>query len=107
MSLDERTKELVKATVPILKERGTEITTRFYQLMFENNPELKNIFNQTNQRKGKQPRALANTVYAAAANIDNLEAILPSVQLIAHKHKSLNIKRSEEHTSELQSRGHL
>lgn len=92
MSLDERTKELVKATVPILKERGTEITKRFYQLMFENNPELKNIFNQTNQRKGKQPKALANTVYAAALHIDNLEAILPVVKQIGEKHRSLNIK---------------
>lgn len=90
--LDEQTKTIIKATVPVLREHGEKITKRFYQLMFENHPELKNIFNQTNQREGKQPRALANTVYAAAANIDNLEAILPNVVSIAHKHKSLNIK---------------
>src|SRR5690625_4027109 len=90
--LDTKTIELVKATVPILEVHGDEITSRFYQLMFENHPELKNIFNQTNQRKGDQPKALANTVYAAAANIDNLEAILPNVKSIAHKHRSLQIK---------------
>lgn len=90
--LDEQTRTIIKATVPVLKEHGEKITKRFYQLMFENHPELKNVFNQTNQREGKQPRALANTVYAAAAHIDNLEAILPKVVSIAHKHKSLNIK---------------
>lgn len=90
--LDQNTIDLVKATVPILQERGAEITKRFYKRMFENNPELKNIFNQTNQRKGDQSKALADTVYAAAAHIDQLEAILPAVMPIAHKHRSLNIK---------------
>src|SRR5690625_995184 len=98
--LDAKTIELVKATVPILEVRGDEITSRFYQLMFENHPELKNIFNQTNQRKGDQSKALANTVYAAAAHIDQLESILSAVTPIAEKHRSLNIKpehyRSEE-----------
>ncbi|WP_284140509.1 NO-inducible flavohemoprotein [Virgibacillus sp. LDC-1] len=92
VGLDEQTKDIIKATVPVLEAHGTEITKRFYQLMLGNHPELKNIFNQTNQRKGDQPKALANTVYAAAANIDNLENILPVVKQIAHKHKSLNIK---------------
>ncbi|MHA6252490.1 NO-inducible flavohemoprotein [Oceanobacillus sp. CAU 1775] len=90
--LDKETREIIKATVPVLKEHGEKITTKFYQLLFENHPELKNIFNQTNQRIGDQPKALANTVYAAAANIDNLEAILPHVKSIAFKHTSLNIK---------------
>jgi len=90
--LDQETREIIKATVPVLEEHGTAITKRFYQMMLENHPELKNIFNQTNQRKGDQPKALANTVYAAAVHIDNLEAILPVVKQIAEKHRSLNIK---------------
>ncbi|HEX6593295.1 MAG TPA: NO-inducible flavohemoprotein [Bacillota bacterium] len=91
-SLDQQTREIVKSTVPVLQEHGAEITARFYELMFANHPELKNIFNQTNQRKGDQPKALANTVYAAATHIDNLEEILPHVKPIAHKHRSLNVK---------------
>ncbi|WP_217587854.1 NO-inducible flavohemoprotein [Lentibacillus saliphilus] len=90
--LDNETKAIIQATVPVLQEYGNQITKRFYELMLGNHPELKNIFNMTNQRKGDQPKALANTVYAAAANIDNLENILPVVKQIAHKHKSLNIK---------------
>src|SRR5690625_1986023 len=91
--LDTKTIELVKATVPILEVHGDEITSRFYQLMFENHPELKNIFNQTNQRKGDQSKALANTVYAAAAHIEQLEAILPAVMPIAEIQRSINIKQ--------------
>ena len=90
--LDKRTIDIIKSTVPVLQERGTEITKRFYEMMLGENPELKNIFNQTNQRKGDQPKALANTVYAAAAHIDQLEEILPVVEQIGHKHRSLNIK---------------
>lgn len=90
--LDEQTIRIVKSTVPVLEEHGAEITKHFYQLLFRNHPELKNIFNQSNQRKGKQPQALANAVYAAAANIDNLEAILSVVKQIGHKHRSLNIQ---------------
>ncbi|MFD2629989.1 NO-inducible flavohemoprotein [Oceanobacillus kapialis] len=90
--LDQTTMDIIKATVPVLAEHGESITKRFYAMMLEAHPELKNVFNQTNQRRGDQPKALANTVYAAAANIDRLEEILPHVKQIAHKHTSLNIK---------------
>lgn len=90
--LDEQTRNTVKATAPVLEEHGVTITTRFYEMMLEAHPELKNIFNETNQQDGTQPRALTNTVYAAAVNIDQLEAILPAVKSIAYKHTSLNIK---------------
>lgn len=60
--------------------------------MFSNHPELLNIFNHANQQKGRQQTALANAVLAAAKHIDELEAILPAVKLIAHKHRSLGIK---------------
>ncbi|GGF17658.1 flavohemoprotein [Halobacillus andaensis] len=90
--LSEKTIQTVKSTVPVLAEHGEAITTHFYQRMFADHPELKNIFNMTNQKAGRQPRALANAVYAAAQHIDNLEAILPTVDQIAEKHRSLNVK---------------
>ncbi|WP_342506801.1 NO-inducible flavohemoprotein [Sporosarcina sp. FSL K6-2383] len=93
--LSQETIKIIKSTVPVLEQHGTTITTVFYKNMFEKHPELLNIFNHANQSQGRQQTALANTVYAAAANIDNLAAILPAVVQIAHKHKSLGIK--EEH----------
>ncbi|MBW7459450.1 nitric oxide dioxygenase, partial [Paenibacillus sepulcri] len=80
---------IIKSTVPVLEVHGTAITTRFYQLLFLNHPELLNIFNHANQKKGKQQAALANAVYAAALHIDHLENILPAVRQISHKHRSL------------------
>lgn len=90
--LDAKTRQIIKDTVPVLQEKGTEITKRFYQLMFKRHPELLNIFNHANQRHGKQQRALADAVYAAAANIDQLDQILPAIKRIGHKHRALGIR---------------
>ncbi|MDR9852762.1 NO-inducible flavohemoprotein [Paenibacillus sp. VCA1] len=90
--LTQETIDIIKSTVPVLEVHGKEITTVFYQLLFENHPELLNIFNHANQREGKQQTALANAVYAAAAHIDHLENILPAVKQIAQKHRALNVK---------------
>lgn len=94
-ALDAKTIEIIKSTVPVLEARGKEITTRFYQLMFSNHPELLNIFNHANQRLGRQQGALANAVYAAAKHIDQLETILPVVKQIGHKHRSLGVKAEQ------------
>lgn len=90
--LSTKTIETIKATVPVLEVYGTQITTVFYKNMFEAHPELLNIFNHANQKKGRQQNALANTVLAAAQNIERLETIIPVVKQIAHKHRSLMIK---------------
>jgi nitric oxide dioxygenase len=90
--LQVKTIEIVKSTVPLLEEKGVEITTCFYQILFAENPQLLNIFNHTNQKKGRQPQALANAVYAAAKYIDQLEVIIPVVKQIGHKHRSLGVK---------------
>ncbi len=71
--LSEKTMQIVKSTAPVLKEKGTEITTCFYKRMFNAHPELKNIFNMSRQQTGGQPKALAFTVLQAAENIDRLE----------------------------------
>ena len=93
--LDQKTIEIIKSTVPALKEHGVTITTTFYKNMFEGNPEVKQLFNMENQESGKQPKALAMTVLAAAENIDNLGALMPAVQKIAEAHCDCFVK--EEH----------
>lgn len=95
MTLTEEQKRIVRSTAPILKENGKEITSIFYKHMFQNHPELLDIFNQTNQKVGTQPLALANTVYFAAENIDHLDVLLPQVMLIAHKHRALTVRADQ------------
>ena len=84
--LDQKTIDIIKSTVPVLKEHGLEITTTFYKNMFINNPEVKPLFNMDKQNSGEQPKALAMTILAAAQNIDNLQAILPVVKNIGEVH---------------------
>lgn len=86
-----KTIEIVKATVPVLEEHGTAITTVFYQNMFNEHPELLDIFNETNQKLGRQQTALAMTVLAAAKHLENLATLLPQVTQISHKHRALQI----------------
>lgn len=90
--LSEETISTIKSTVPLLQEHGLIITTVFYQLLFERNPELKHVFNRANQRDSTQSRALADAVLAYAENIDNLEVLLPAVSRIANKHASIGVE---------------
>lgn len=83
---------IVKSTVPVLAQHGETITTKFYHDMISANPSLKNIFNNTHQATGHQARALAGALYAYAANLDDLGKLSPAIELICHKHVSLNVK---------------
>lgn len=89
--LTEQEKDIIKQTVPLLKEKGTEITSIFYPKLFKAHPELLNMFNQTNQKRGMQSSALAQAVMAAAVNIDNLSVIKPVIMPVAYKHCALQV----------------
>ncbi|WML92131.1 globin domain-containing protein [Thiothrix lacustris] len=86
---------IVQATVGLVREHGTEITSTFYRSMFVTHPELKNLFNMSNQATGGQQQALASAVYAYAANINNPAVLEPVLSRIAHKHASLGIKPAQ------------
>lgn len=89
--LSQSTIDIVKATAPVVAQTGPALTAHFYERMFSHNPELKDIFNMSNQRNGDQREALFNAICGYAANIENLEALLPVVEKIAHKHTSFMI----------------
>ncbi|ELR63397.1 Flavohemoprotein [Photobacterium marinum] len=89
--ISQNTINTIKATAPLLAQTGPALTAHFYQRMFSHNPELKDIFNMSNQRNGDQREALFNAICAYANNIDNLAVLLPAVEKIAHKHTSFMI----------------
>ncbi|MEQ9890243.1 NO-inducible flavohemoprotein [Pectobacterium aroidearum] len=93
--LDNQTIAIVKSTIPLLAETGPKLTAHFYDRMFTHNPELKDIFNMSNQRNGDQREALFNAICAYATNIENLAALLPAVERIAQKHASFNIQADQ------------
>lgn len=90
--LSEKTIAIVKSTAPILEEHGVTLTKHFYKRMFEHNPEVIPFFNPAHQASGAQSKALAGSICAYAANIDNLEVLGGAVELIAQKHASLHVK---------------
>lgn len=90
--LDAQTIAIVKSTIPLLAATGPKLTAHFYDRMFNHNPELKEIFNMSNQRNGDQREALFNAICAYAANIENLATLLPAVEKIAQKHTTFQIK---------------
>lgn len=93
--IDEKTIQIVQSTAPVLKEHSTEIGKRFYELLFEKAPDLNNIFNQTNQKRGLQQKALGYAVYAAGEYITNLDAIKPVIERISQKHRAIGIKAEQ------------
>lgn len=91
MTLTEDQKQILRSTAPIFQEHGKEITSILYKHLFAAHPELLDIFNQTNQKNGTQPFALANTIFLAIENLDHLDVLLPQMQLIAHKHRASTV----------------
>jgi len=89
--LSENARPYIEASVPVLREHGLAITTVFYRNLFDEYPDLTNLFNMSNQANGVQQQSLAAAVFAYAANIDNAAALAPVISRIAHKHASLGI----------------
>ncbi len=90
--LTDQHKQIILATVPLLREGGIALTRHFYHRMFTHHPELKNLFNMGNQNSGKQQTALAMAVLAYAENISNPAVLMPAIDMIGHKHTSLNVR---------------
>lgn len=90
--LSPQTIQIVKAITPAVAANAEMITRRFYERMFTANPEVKAYFNQAHQHSGGQQRALAAAICAYFAHIDDLDALGPAVEVIAHKHCSLGIQ---------------
>lgn len=90
--LTQKTKDIVKATAPVLADHGYDIIKCFYKRMFEAHPELKNVFNIAHQEQGQQQQALARAVYAYAENIEDPGTLMAVLKNIANKHASLGVR---------------
>ncbi|MFI3256004.1 MAG: NO-inducible flavohemoprotein [Psittacicella sp.] len=94
--LGNKTIEIIKSTAPLIAKLDPEVMAgNFYNRMFVENPELKDIFNMRHQITGDQRKALFNSVVAYALNIDNLGALGGTVEKIAQKHTSFRITKEQ------------
>lgn len=92
--VSQKTIEIVKATAPIIKEKGEEITRWMYQLTFVERPDYKRGFENTWMQHldgGGQAHKLAAAVYAYATHIDRLDELATAVNRIAHRHVETRI----------------
>ena len=87
--MNETTKEIIKATAPLLKEKGEEITSVMYPILFEKYPETKELFKNA---EPDQYKKLASAVYAYAANIDKLENLSAGIEKMAMVHVKTDVK---------------
>ncbi|WP_105253883.1 NO-inducible flavohemoprotein [Pseudoalteromonas sp. T1lg75] len=85
----------VQSTIPLIEQAGTAVTDHFYTRMFSHNPELKDIFNLSNQHTGRQRVALFEAIVAYAKNLDNPAVLANAIERIANKHVSFNIKADD------------
>ncbi|CAJ1350796.1 unnamed protein product [Effrenium voratum] len=91
-NLSGQTLEVVKATLPAVAAAGPKFTGHFYQRMFAAHPELLNVFNVTNQRQGRQQKALFSAVAACATNVlEEGKLPLELLEGVNHKHCALNV----------------
>ena len=90
--LTDAQRNIICATVPVLKEHGEAITSEFYRQLFIGHSELLNVFNEANQHKGGQSASLATSILMYAAHIDHIDKIGDMVDYIAHKHSSLEVQ---------------
>jgi nitric oxide dioxygenase len=90
--LTQKTKDVVKATAPVLAEHGYPIIQRFYARLLSAHPELKNLFNMAHQEQGQQQQALARAVYAYAEHIEDPGSLTAVLKNIGSKHASLGVR---------------
>lgn len=84
--------DIVKRTIPMLREHGETLTRHFYARLFAHHPEVRRYFNPAHQRSGGQQRALAAAILAYAQHIDDPAALADAIEVIAQKHASLTIQ---------------
>jgi len=89
MSLSPKTVEIVKATAAPVAANAEAITTRMYEILFANHPEVKPMFENADSDQHKK---LAAAVSAYAANIDNLGALSKAVEKMAATHVKVAVK---------------
>lgn len=89
MTLTEETMTIVESTAPILKERGVEITTHFYNELFAAHPGVMDMFTTPT---GLQAERLAGAVLAYATNIRHLDVLGPAVERMVAAHVAADVQ---------------
>ncbi|MCG8922172.1 globin domain-containing protein [Lentzea sp. CC55] len=90
--LSPKSASLVEATLPAVGAAIGEISSLFYERMFEEHPILlRDVFNRGNQANGTQSQALARSIAAFASGLIAGRTPDDMMRRIAHKHVSVGV----------------
>ncbi len=87
--MTENTKEIIKSTIPFIKDNKDEITSTMYKILFEKYPQTKELFKNSTD---DQPKKLANAIYAYANNLDKLDTLTKGIETMVNAHVKTNIQ---------------
>ncbi len=82
---------IVKATAPLLRQHGVEITTAMYARLFQDES-IKGMFDEAAQESGEQPKRLAAAILGYAENIDKLQTLNGAVARMVQRHIETGVK---------------
>lgn len=92
MALTNREAQLVKSTIPFLKEHGQTISDTTYSTLMKRHPELNNTLNLIHLKDGRLARALTVVILRFACSINNISELIPKLERVCNRHCSLGIR---------------
>lgn len=92
MALTYKESQLVKATIPFLREHGEKISDIVYNNLISRHPDLNNTLNVIHLKDGRLARALTVVILRFASNINNISELIPKLERVCQKHCTLGIQ---------------
>ncbi|CAN8097294.1 unnamed protein product [Discula destructiva] len=92
MALTYKESQLVKSTIPFLREHGETVSSLVYSTLIKRHPELNNTLNVVHLKDGRLAQALTVVILRFASNINNVYELIPKLERISNKHCTLGVK---------------
>lgn len=86
--LTTQTKDLIKATTPLLKKHGEAIAAKMYTRLFEQYPQVKPLFASAPEN---QPEKVAKAIMAYCEYIEDLSVLDNALDNIARRHVATGV----------------
>jgi len=90
--LSARQREIVKATIPLLKQHGETITRRLCSTMLAVHPELQAMFSPAWEHDPGKARSLASSILTYAEHVDVPERLCGMIERISGRHGSFEVQ---------------
>lgn len=81
--------QLVRTTFAQIEPFADHVATLFYDRLFEIAPEVRPLFKRDMDQQGMK---LMQTIGVAVAHLDNLGAVIPSIQALGKRHAGYGVR---------------